>query len=831
MSLVYFLFNNMLNEDDRLGEPDSPKRSLPNQVPSRRRNARPDAETDFVGEVTSSSNQSKVYRRSQIPKRADSDADFGITNSEFANLNDAAERLPSLIPPDETRRQNFDEDATFTTSDEIDRQRVMEVQAAKLNNLDEQIREAISRAELRLREDHNAEMKMMVAKLSTYEDQLRLAVAARQKWKEQRKEFALALNDLKFKFDEAKERAEVSAYQSNKLGGVILIGGGPKKNYDDAGARVADTLLLPDVVDGAVVEYDDADDSTAKLGLKSFYLLTIGKINRFILSALRVFNIFASDVKRISDRYGGPIVPYFTFVNSTVILSMITLLGNAPLLILQGAFKSTSSHECGVFSGVCWTLYGAFPVSSNLYYFVTIGGSAVVTFLFTVTLWTRFDRKFQRSQLLSELSDRRRFSPIVLAAWDFRQSDDNAKATLSTRLANNLEALKLESERTEYLRNLSRAQSQWRFYKRIICYLINAIVIITGWVVVVLVNRYTQAISDSVSSLGSGTFVTLTAEYFPALTLSVVNILVPQVVYMVTQYEDWAPAVQDQELTRRLYLARMLNILIYVAVYYELIGGTALFGESYGTLITRSDSYTCSADQAAVGILSLSVVDVILNLLGDVVYTPLIPYIISWATDSVRVRPPFDTAGNVVRHTITMSLAWLSMVLTPFAAIWFIIAMIVSYLGMRVQLMYSETQASNATEVLAVGLLISRLLCITSIIYLAFCALMLLFPLNCPTGCGPFLPGQRALDTLGVSILSYYGYTGIIFTAVAVGFLMIVIFRNIKISALRRALEGAIERSGRILSKLQRDLKRATIQSETLKNRIDRQRRRASIEL
>ena len=812
----------MLNEDS-----NSPRRPLPNQVSNRGRASKADKETEFAGEVNTSSNQSNIYRRSQMPKNADNDAAFGVSYADAPPTNATPGRLPSLIPFGESLQSKLDSDTTFTTLEEIEARRVMAEQTAKLSNLEEQMRQAVAKAELKMREDHNAEMKMMLAKLDTYEDQLRLAVTARQKWKDQRKEFSVALNDLKVKFDDAKERAEVSAYQSNKLGGVILIGGGPKKNNDDPGARVASALLLPDVIEGAAE--DDDDDSSAKIGLKSFYLQTFGRLARIVIAALQVFNLFSSDVKRISDRYGGPIVPHFTFMQSTVILSMITLLGNAPLLVTQGLFNASTNHECGAFSGVCWTLYGAFPMSSNLYYFVTIGGSAVVTFIFTVMLWTRFDRKFQRSQLLSELSDRRRFSPIVLAAWDFRQRDDDAKATLSTKLANNLEALKLESERTDYLRNLSSLQRRWRVYKRIICYSINAIFIVAGWIVVVVVNRYSQYISDRVSSIGSGTFLTLTADYLPALTLSVVNIIVPQVVYIVTQYEDWAPVVQEQELTRRLYVARVLNIIIYVAVYYELIGESALFGE-VGTLITRSTSYTCAADQAAVGILSLSVVDVIVNLISDVVYTPSIPYLISWASDKVRVLPPFDTAGNVVRHTITMSLAWLSMVLTPFAAIWFIIAMITSYLGMRVQLIYSETRSSNATEVLAVGLLISRLLCITSIIYLGFCALMLLFPLNCPTGCGPFVPGQRAMDSLGISILSYYDYTAIIFTAIAVGFIMIVIFRNIKISALRKGLEGAIERSGKILSKLQRDLKRASAQSDALKNRLDRQRRRASIE-
>ena len=747
--------------------------------------------------------------------------------------------------------------AAFTDSAEAARQKEREELEKERERLAQQSKAAIENARRRADQDARGAVEGELTDLSKlvdlYESELVKAVSARDRWKDQRGEYNEVLEELTLALSEAQDKAEavrVGLESQREVSGKraaigrasIFVGGGARRQA--AGALGPDTTLPTDQWQGGEDEDElllsKPDDMNGMCG-DNFY-----KVSRFIKIVIRRciglfkvfasrFNFFSKDVLKVSARYGGPLVPFFVFAQATVRLGMITLLVYSPLLIYQISNVMNGSWQgliqCGFLGSQCWLLYGGFD--KPLFYLIVSGVNAIGTLIFAVWQWRNFDLVYQHVRLRTELEGRKRFCKVALCAWDFRVTDEALKSHYGERVARNLEALKIEDEQLAAFASLTTLQKRALFARRLIGFVLTLTVIAAGWVAIGVVTIYQYNIENFFANLfGGSSSGSSIAAFIPSLVFKIVNFVSPTALWALSTWEGWPPGVREGQLVWRVFLGSLLNVFLYVGLYYELIAQVSLFGSS-SQQIDLDSSYNCKEDQAAISLFILTVSDVVVGNIVQLLYLLVWPSLARFLSRSFKIeisgKLEFTTASYVVSHMVSLSIMWMTLLLSPFAAVWFPLAMSIQYLSYRGALMLSETSASGATEALSVGVLIMRLFCVTAVVYACWSFLVLCVSLPHSGDCGPFTNDSRALDVISPLIFNYFNWLTVAVLAILLLLCLVLVFRNNKVAVFRKGVFDMAERFTKTVGQLQRELKRSNAQNNLFKARLERQRKRASL--
>jgi hypothetical protein len=674
------------------------------------------------------------------------------------------------------------------------------------------------------------ELKKMVEK---YTDELKKALSARERWLSNKLEYETVVKDLAMKVEEAQDRIQ-SLQSLNRLGntrGAVIIGNNVGRNHITPGYQQISTEYLLTAGDDDLNEINDGLNQTADdLEFEGFNKL-LKKLRMFgdsCIKVLRYFDLFSGDVKRVQAKYGGPLIPYLSFLQSTITLGLITLVIHAPIIITQGVTNSTSSHICGLLDGACWTLYGGLGSNLEKFYIIIALGSSLATCMYAVYMWSSFDRQYQLVLLRKEFEGQKRFSKVALCAWDFRISDEKEKENKSGQMVRFFEALKVDDETDLHMKSLTKEQKRKIFLTRIGCFFLVLLVLLAGWTAIGSSTYFQKSINSFFAYLSNdNTTVAKIVQFIPSAIVSILGFLTPRALNRITEFEYWSPAMKEKQLTWRLYLGNILNVLIYVFLYYSLVAKTSDSLKLSSAIVSFDDTtYSCKEDQAGASLVQLSVTNLVSNTITDFGFMVVMPSFRKYVQKQDSWKAEFSIAPYVVQHTITLSLSWLALVLSPFYALVFPVIMILRYLTIRVILKFADVSSASFTETLSVGVLIMRLFSITSVIYATFS--LLIFTLSHPHdgSCGPIASASRGIDVFGTNIHTNFNTISIVFLCIAVLFALLVIFRNNKVSAYRDALDESNSKSSNVVNQLQRELKRANGQLNVLRSRVDRQKQR-----
>ena len=746
-----------------------------------------------------------------------------------------------------------DSEASFTNGADADvAEKEIDFEAEK-ERLRAQAKEAVEAARRRAGEEAKeaaaADFAALEGLCDFYEQQLRQAAAAREAWREQRKEYDDVLEELTMSLSEAKEKAEAvkevvdqqreKKRQSVDTGfrGVVLLG---QKKTDTAPA-VFEALLGQTDTAQVGVSVDEEDDWLMSKtegkgilgeGLARFlrkFRVFFNRLYRGLKKIAGFFNFFSHDVTRVAALYGGPVTTFFVFTQATVALGMITLFCYLPLLISQVWVVATGNYlyllQCGWLDHECWLLFGGFDSHKALFYLITSLGAALGTLIFSIRQWAAFDRTYQEIKLRSELEGRRRFCKVALVAWDFRKSGFSGEA-----VSRSLEALKIEDETNESFANMTKSQRRQLFLRRVTGFVLNIIVIAIGWASIAVTSIYQETVQNWLTGgknvSGIAKFVSV---LLPSLVFQFVNFLAPNALQWITDWEKWPPGVADVRNIWRVFLSSILNVFVYVGLYYALIAQVSFANIDQ---ISKSLQFTCNEDQAAMSLLILTFSDAVVGSAANIAFMWLRPWFVLISL-KVGITLPrekeFETAGNIVGHLVSLVVMWMAIVIAPFAAVWFPIAMVIKYLSFRYVLYLSSSYNSGATEAMAVGVMVMRLFSVTAIIYGVWAFLILCVKMPRGANCGPFMSGTRAIDTIYPGILDSFNTLAIVLAFAILILLLVVVFRNNKVTTFKKTLEDMTGRFRRLIGQLQRELKRAQQQANVMKGRLERQRKRSSM--
>lgn len=140
--------------------------------------------------------------------------------------------------------------------------------------------------------------------------------------------------------------------------------------------------------------------------------------------------------------------------------------------------------------------------------------------------------------------------------------------------------------------------------KRIVGSTIFVIILAAGWVIITLLSINQNNIATYFQNSSSG--VSSLMKFLPKLGISVVNALFPALTLKITNIENWDSSsfiIKIQII--RLYLAKVLNVILYAGLNLELATDNAWFGSSSSRIPFDSSTYNCREDQAGLGLIIL----------------------------------------------------------------------------------------------------------------------------------------------------------------------------------------------------------------------------------
>eukprot|EP00397_Hematodinium_sp_SG-2012_P012538 GEMP01012711.1.p1 GENE.GEMP01012711.1~~GEMP01012711.1.p1 ORF type:complete len:441 (+),score=86.13 GEMP01012711.1:1272-2594(+) len=438
---------------------------------------------------------------------------------------------------------------------------------------------------------------------------------------------------------------------------------------------------------------------------------------------------------------------------------------------------------------------------------------------------------------------KRKYAKVVFLCWDFRVKTAADKDSFGTSLSNQFNALNEEAELL--LERCRKTKKDWyRLYaRRAGGMFLNALLIAAAWVAIGSASIFKPQVSEATQKIfGAGGAGQKLGELAPNMVVIVVGGALPSVTKAITALEKWPPSMRQRQTLGRLYMGKILNILIFAALNFELMTGKTLFTNK-NPVMARDNNFKCVENQVAASMFSL----VMTEFAGGQLGTPIGRF----ATAHVKHRilrtkgpvalPPFEIPENVVNITYFQGLLWISMILAPFTSFVAPFLSLFSFKWMQFIITHlsDDTGASESSDI---GVLILRLFCATCAIFCVYSYLFLTYPFPHKEGCGPFKSTSREMVPYDTAASSYIGsistenvfvniikaaiQTPVYYVVLAIVFFARGLFRKNKVLVLDVALEHVRVNSSLQLDAAEREKRRLQRQTDMLKERLEKSKRK-----
>ena len=479
------------------------------------------------------------------------------------------------------------------------------------------------------------------------------------------------------------------------------------------------------------------------------------------------------------------------------------------------------------------------------YFGCTFGGATLVA-IFVLIRWRAAEVTFSIERLNAEVSPIR-WSRWVLGLWDFRLRTDEEKELWKQALANLLRAEYEEETYQQREGNKTGWQRWYITFKRLTGATLNVAVIFGSWVAIAysIVEKTTiQVFLEGITDQEPLRSILATVGAFaPNLVIAAVGQVLPTITKTLTQFEAWDPASRARHNLWRLFVGKVLNATVFIALNIELLNDKPMIMKSRFLATRDCVNFACAEDQAAMQVMSLTNSELVVSMLKP--FTKLIKAVLIHSSGISRLCrrsdedkkkhrfqwPMFDIAEAAVDTVYLQLLIWFSQLLVPFIAMLtpFVLWFHFKWLSLQLRFLTSRPFVSDSSR-LRVAL--QRVLCCGAMLY----CMGVLFFLNTSfpheSNCGPFdshqAPGHMIFD-LTFSFKTYLEETMefviriwlLIFMILVFGVLMLVLRMIMAGRTNFKVLETMAATSARQVDALQKEMIRMEHKAEIYKKRIE----------
>lgn len=347
------------------------------------------------------------------------------------------------------------------------------------------------------------------------------------------------------------------------------------------------------------------------------------------------------------------------------------------------------------------------------------------------------------------------------------------------------------------------------------------------------VNMKHRQIKNAVAVVFGGNAGERVSALAPNIIVAIVGTILPSTTKAITAFEAWSPTVQARHDLWRLYLGRILNIFIFVAINVELIAGRPLFGQKE-VLAERDKAYQCSENQAATNLLSLVVSEFVLSLALRPLTTLACAYgfhflFKSFNFSSEFEKPPFDIADYAVDVMYFQCLLWSTAVFVPSLVVVAPCLFFLHFKWLKFTLL-ALTSRPFVAETAALSVTLLQVNCVSCLCFVGMVYSVATRDLPHEPGCGPFESGvapaimlQRintpGAATVGSILLWCKDHPGVLFPVLALLIFVTLMQRN-RSRALHSTLGQLQNASQRHVEALEGELWRMERQNELLSRRV-----------
>lgn len=331
-----------------------------------------------------------------------------------------------------------------------------------------------------------------------------------------------------------------------------------------------------------------------------------GCINKFI--------ILKADYRRIESRYDKSIAAYFGFYKFLVNLSIFILAIYCYLLISHIIrFQESPVDVCS--GTLCFTLFFSFNSEEASSYILTFVGMILITVIGAITKWVRADKLKTKSEIYGGNEAKlKKFSAIVFNSWPWGLNSEADSSDQSTNIQNLVSNALADFIKKREAANRTAKQKTALLIKRIIGSSIFLFILACGWVVIILLALSEKDIGEQFKD--SGTAFSLFMRFLPKFGISIVNAMFPALTSKITAVESWDTSsfIITVQIVR-IYVAKVLNIVLYALLNLELATGSAWFFSSEGRIPFQSSNFNCREDQVGLNLAILVITEAITSKL------------------------------------------------------------------------------------------------------------------------------------------------------------------------------------------------------------------------
>mmetsp|Transcript_40755 Transcript_40755/g.66087 ORF Transcript_40755/g.66087 Transcript_40755/m.66087 type:complete len:768 (+) Transcript_40755:174-2477(+) len=374
------------------------------------------------------------------------------------------------------------------------------------------------------------------------------------------------------------------------------------------------------------------------------------------------------DVKYIEARFGTGISTYFIFfqfaVYSSIALFLLwtSLLFYHHILILRNEAADVKMTEL-VFGVPHSFLYSSFSSKEATAYAAVILFNALVMVI-AVAVKQVHEHKFKKSVDILDRSNNTPVARVVFNCLDVSTASshdfDNLRQSLAEQCRVALSEHKLKTE----MAKRTRKQRTELLLRKAIGFSITILMIAVGWMVVIVLTIKKRTIADSLK----GSPVSSLGDFIVPASMACINSLLPIIVSQTTELEKWdRPATALKVHMWRLYMCKILNVLVLMYSYFELRSGQWRVQDesaedstfTYCLESSPTSCVYCPEDQVAMKLLTTLAVNTFAN------YGFKIGWIFFQRVIMKERLVEFDLPNNLIDLILLCVLQWLTIPYLP----------------------------------------------------------------------------------------------------------------------------------------------------------------------
>lgn len=388
--------------------------------------------------------------------------------------------------------------------------------------------------------------------------------------------------------------------------------------------------------------------------------------------------------------------------------------------------------------------------------YILITGVYMLSSLFILAIGSASTIK---ENMVKNAGKRDKYCDLAFSSWSFSLVNESSAVLAKKQIKRAAKALIAEKRDAERRRNLTQGQRGRVYFLRIIVnLLVLALLGCAGYLIVYVTQK-----SAELKSLYSG-FVKILISYAPSLTLTVLNMLLPNLFSSLSRFEDLKPATRLTMALIRSVVVRLAGLAVLVFTLYTQV---TCAGDSSAESVDECNVHGAGSDtcpqlycwETYVGqqFYKLVLMQLFVTL-GVTLFVDFPRRLIATKCGCKLAKliglPEFNISANVLELVYLQAICWFGAFFTPLLpSMTFILLLIMFYLK-RVSLLMNykpneeSYRASDANTFFVVLLLLSLVVTLLPLSYIVV-------KLGPSRGCGPFRIYDVMYDLVHTTMCSW----------------------------------------------------------------------------